>query len=123
MRAGRHERLALIVRNHPWRNRAARADLDVALAAAAMDFGLEVYFLGSALMQLVLERNPSAAMLPAGYRAWAALPDLTDAAVYAEQEWFERLDNAGIRWVLPVQSLSAEVMQLRWRRCNHVLMT
>jgi len=116
-------RLALIVRNHPWRNRAARADLDVALAAAAMDFGLEVYFLGSALMQLARERNPSAAMLPAGYRAWAALPDLAEAAVYVEREWFERLDGTGIQWILPVQTLSAEAMSLRWRCCNHVLMT
>lgn len=116
-------RLALIVRSHPWRNRAARADLDIALAAAAMDFGLEVYFLGSALMQLARERNPSAAMLPAGYRAWAALPDLAEAAVYVEREWFERLDGTGIQWILPVQTLSAEAMSLRWRCCNHVLMT
>jgi sulfur relay (sulfurtransferase) DsrF/TusC family protein len=123
MRPGPSERLALIVRNHPWRNRAARADLDVALAAAAMDFGLEVYFLGSALLQLARERDPSAAMLPVGYRAWAALPDLAEAAVYAERGWFERLDGAAIQWILPVQTLSAEAMSLRWRRCNHVLMT
>ena len=64
--------LALIVRDPPFAHRAARADLDVALAAAAMDFRLEIFFFGQAIMQLALERDCRDAMLPAGYRAWAA---------------------------------------------------
>ena len=36
------ERLGLLVRHPPWRHRAARADLDLAHAAVAMDLQLEV---------------------------------------------------------------------------------
>ncbi len=62
-----------------------------------MDFTLEVYFLGSALMQLAEDRDGKAAMLPAGYRAWAALPDLAEVAVFAEPEWLRHCDRAAIR--------------------------
>lgn len=114
-------RLALIVRGHPWSQRAARADLDLALAAAAMNYTLEVYFLGSALMQLAETRDGKPAMLPAGYRAWAALPDLAEVAVFADPEWLRQCDRAAIQLILPVQPLSAEAMQSGWRRCDHIL--
>jgi sulfur relay (sulfurtransferase) DsrF/TusC family protein len=121
MVAGGAASLALIVRGHPWRHRAARADLDLALAAAAMDFGLEVYFLGGALMQLAADRDSEAAMLPPGYRAWAALPDLAEVRYYAESEWLKRCEHAAIELILPVQALSADKMQAGWRRCRHAL--
>ena len=114
-------RLALIVSSHPWSQRAARADLDLALAAAAMNFTLDVYFLGTALMQLAAVRDGEPSMLPAGYRAWAALPDLAEVAVFAEAEWLRRCDRAAIQLILPVQPLSSEAMQSGWRRCDHVL--
>ena len=121
MIAGNTTCLALIVRGHPWHHRAARADLDLALAAAAMDFGLEVFFLGGALMQLAADRDSEAAMLPPGYRAWAALPDLAELRIFAEREWLERCERAAIPLVLPVQALSADEMRAKWRRCRHAL--
>jgi sulfur relay (sulfurtransferase) DsrF/TusC family protein len=120
MGAAESRRLALIVRNPPWGRRAARSDVDPALAAAAMDFRLEVYLLGAALMQLAAERDSSNAMLPAGYRAWAALPDLAEVTFFAEREWLKRCDRAAIRLLLPVQALSAEAMQSGWRACDFV---
>jgi sulfur relay (sulfurtransferase) DsrF/TusC family protein len=114
-------RLALIVRGHPWSQRAARADLDLALAAAAMNYTLDVYFLGTALMQLAEVRDGKSAMLPAGYRAWAALPDVAEVTVFAEPEWLRRCDRAAIQLILPVQPLNAEAMQSGWRRCDHIL--
>lgn len=113
------KRLALIARNPPWACRAARSDVDVALAAAAMDFTLEIYFLGAALMQLAAERDSREAMLPAGYRAWSALPELSEVTFFGEREWLKRCDRAAIRLLLPVQSLSAEAMQSRWLRCQY----
>jgi sulfur relay (sulfurtransferase) DsrF/TusC family protein len=121
MAAGSVAGLALIVRGHPWQHRAARADLDLALAAAAMDFRLEVYFLGEALMQLAADRDSEAALLPPGYRAWAALPELADARFYGESEWLDRCASASIELTLPVRALSAEQMQAGWRRCRHAL--
>ena len=114
------KRLALIARNPPWACRAARSDVDVALAAAAMDFTLEIYFLGAALMQLAAERDTTEAMLPAGFRAWSALPELSEVTFFGEREWLKRCDRAAIRLLLPVQSLSAEAMQSRWLGCQHV---
>lgn len=114
--------LALIVRNHPWRNRAARADLDLALAAAAMDFRIEVYFLGAALLQLAAERDSRPALLSKGYRGWAALPELAETRVYAEQEWLDRCARHSIPLILAPQGLSVDAMQGGWRHCRHLIM-
>lgn len=113
--------LALIVRNPPYSQRAARADLDLALAAAAMDCRLEVYFLGSAVLQLSARRDSSAALLPPGYKAWAALPDLADFSIFGEQQWLDRCALASIELILPVSGLQAEQMSASWRLCHHVL--
>lgn len=114
-------RLGLIVRGHSWHLRAARADLDLALAAAALDFSLELYFLGPALLQLAADHDSKGAMLPAGYRAWAALPELAEIVVYAERNWLEYCDRSAIRLLLPVQGLRAEDLRAGWRQCRHVL--
>lgn len=122
MARGDRQRLALLVRGGPYRQRAARADLDFALAAAALDFDLDLYFLGAALLQLAAGRDGAAALLPAGYRAWGALPDLTRLRAYAEREWLERCARHSIELLLPVQALDAVDMTGRWRRCRHALL-
>jgi sulfur relay (sulfurtransferase) DsrF/TusC family protein len=122
MARGERQRLALLVRRGPYRQRAARADLDVALAAAALDFDLDLYFLDAALLQLAAGRDGAAALLPAGYRAWGALPDLTRLRAYAEREWLERCARHSIELLLPVQGLDANEMTVRWRRCRHALL-
>jgi sulfur relay (sulfurtransferase) DsrF/TusC family protein len=119
IRAGR--RLALIVRGLPFGRRAPRADLDLALAAAAMDFDLEVYFLGEALLQLAAERDGTAALLPPGYRAWAALPGLAEVRVFGELEWLRRCERCGIELAMPVEGLDPEQMRAGWRRCRRTL--
>jgi sulfur relay (sulfurtransferase) DsrF/TusC family protein len=113
--------IALIVRGRPYDHRAARADLDLALAAMALDFELEVYFQGGSIMQLASERNPAAAGLPGGYRAWSALEDLGDVRIYAEQAWLDRCEGSGIHLVTQVAALSAADMRQSWRRCKHVM--
>ena len=114
-------RLALIVRGLPFGRRAPRADLDLALAAAAMDFDLEVYFLGAALLQLAAERDGAAALLPSGYRAWAALPGLAEVRVFGEREWLRRCERRGIDLAMPVEGLDPEQMRAGWRRCRQAL--
>ncbi len=115
------DRLGLIVRHVPWRYRAARADIDLGLAAAAMDFQLEVYFLGPALLQLAAERDSRAALLPPGYRAWASLPELADARVYAEEAWLVLCARRSISLILDPSPLSPGAMRESWRSCRHVL--
>jgi len=121
MSGQRGSSLALFVTGRPYHNRVARADIDIALAAAALDFNLQIYFSGAAIMQLAAERNSADAQLPGGYRAWAALPDLAEAAIYVEQEWLEFCSARGIELVLPVGALSPAAMQRAWRGCDHAL--
>jgi len=113
--------LALIVASPPYQHRVARADIDFALAAAALDFELLVFFSGSSIMQLAAERSTGNAMLPAGYRAWAALPDLAEVRVYADRQWLEFCAASGIDLVMPVEALSASRMKQAWRNCRHVM--
>ena len=113
--------LALIVRGAPYERRVARSDLDIALAAAALDITISVYFQGCSVMQLAAKRNVSEALLPAGYRAWAALPDLSGARIYAEQNWLDLCRTAGLDLVLPVTAMSEPDMKRYWRNCDHVL--
>jgi sulfur relay (sulfurtransferase) DsrF/TusC family protein len=114
-------RLALIVRGAPYGRRAPRADLDLALAAAALDFELEVYFVGEALLQLAAERDGTAAWLPPGYRAWAALPDLSEVRMYGELEWLQKCERSGIELAVPVKGLDPDQMRSGWRSCRHAL--
>jgi len=113
--------LALIVQTMPYENRVARANIDLALAAAAMDFDLHVYFSGAAIMQLVLERDVSGAMLTAGYRAWAALPELAATFIYGEQSWLDYCRQKDIELVMPARGLSPSKIKSAWRRHAHVM--
>jgi len=117
----RRSSLALVVKSQPYEHRAARADLDLALAAAAMDFELEIYFLGNAVLHLAADRETSGALLPAGYRAWAALPELTGTGVFAELAWLEYCRAGGLELVMPVEGLPPDILKTRWRQCRHVM--
>jgi len=113
--------LALIVQSMPYENRVARANIDLALAAAAMDFELHVYFSGAAIMQLALERDVTGAMLSAGYRAWAALPELAATFIYGERSWLDYCQQKDIELVMPVRGLSPSGMKSAWRRHAHAM--
>jgi len=73
------------------------------------------------MFQLVTGRDTVAAGLPAGYRAWAALPDMGNAQVFVEDEWLGYCRKAGLVLVMPVQSLPGAAMKQAWRRCAHVV--
>ena len=113
--------LALIVARRPYEQRAARADIDLALAAAAMDFEVQVYFQGSAVLQLTAARDPGNARLPAGYRAWAALPDLAPTRFFAESQWLDFCYGAGLELFMPVKGLDRGEMRRHWRNCAHAM--
>ena len=113
--------LALIVQTRPYENRSARVNIDLALAAAAMNFDLHIYFTGTAIMQLACDRDSSEAMLSAGFRAWAALPELADTIAYGESSWVEYCQQMEIALVMPIQALSASEMKINWRRHDEVM--
>jgi sulfur relay (sulfurtransferase) DsrF/TusC family protein len=119
-----HSSLALIVSSKPYEQRVARANIDLALAAAALDFELRVYFSGSSIFQLAAERQTRNAMLPAGYRAWAALPGLAGLAevlIYVEQRWLDICIARGVELSMPLEALNSSGMKRSWRNCRHVM--
>ncbi len=117
----RDSSLGLIVGRRPYERRVARADIDLALAAAAMDLGIRIYFTGSSVLQLTTERDPGRALLPPGYRAWAALPDLAQTRVFAETEWLVYCSGAGLELLMPIEPLGPQEMRRDWRDCRHVM--
>ncbi len=117
-------KLGLIVHDSAYEQRSARTQLDVAMLAATLDFNLHIFFIGKALLQLVSRGDTAAALLPAGYRAWASLPDLVDQAelqVYADVEWLERLRRNGQGVCLPVRACSAIEMRREMKLCERLL--
>ena len=121
MTVHRPYRIALLVHTGPGRSRESRAEVDLALASLALDAELEVYFIGDAILQLAQEKDTAAADLPAGYKAWAALPGLGEARVFAESGWVGRCERLGIGLCLSVEPIGFARMKRDWRRCDQVL--
>jgi len=113
--------LALLVTRGPFSSRDARAELDVALAAAALDRRLELFFIGEGLLQLARERDAGPALLPPGARGWAALPELGAVRAFAPADDLRRCERLGIELVLTVEPLPATRFRDRWRRAAQAL--
>jgi sulfur relay (sulfurtransferase) DsrF/TusC family protein len=114
--------IGLIIRSVAYQKRSARSQLDVALVIAALEIPLRLYFLGPAIMQLIEKRALLDAQLPAGYRAWASLPDLTDVAVFAEPAWHQKMQESSLALVLEAQPMSISLMRSDWQSCNRTIM-
>jgi hypothetical protein len=113
--------IGLVLRSVPYEQRSARAQLDVALAAAALEQPLQLYFLGDSVLQLVDRREPASAHLPGGYRAWASLPELTQVAAFAEGGWMEWLQRGNLELALPLKAASQHQMRVGWNACLRVV--
>mgnify|MGYP001818070365 CR=1 FL=1 len=119
--AGKRADLALLVTAAPYSSRDPRAELDIALAALALDQALEVYFIGPAVLQLLKERNPEPALLPPGYAAWPALFEMGEARLFAERVWLDRCERLGLHLDDSIEGLDGEAMRSRWRAGRQVL--
>jgi len=113
--------IGLVLRSAPYEQRSARAQLDVALAAAGLEQPLQLYFLGDSVLQLVDKREPASAHLPAGYRAWASLPELTLVSAFAESGWVEWLQRGNLELALPLKASSRHQMRVGWSACHRVV--
>ena len=111
--------LGLVVRAVPYRQRSARTQLDVALAAGVLELELEIYFVHASIYQLVEGKDPSAAQLPPGMRGWNALVNMTDVRFYAEIDWLNEISPS--RLSVPVTGLVLPEMRKRWGGCQRVL--
>ena len=111
----------LIVRSGPYQQRSARSQLDMALVAAALEIPVRLYFLGDAVLQLTGERTLNSARLPAGYRGWASLPEMTRVRSFAEPAWLERMQQFELNPVLELDPMSLQHMRTDWRVCDKML--
>ena len=113
--------ISLVVTSAPFAGRESRAELDVAMAAAAMDYRLEVFFLDDALLQLADGIDGAEALLPPGLKGWSALPELGEAKLFASQAQLEHLQDLGITLAADIRSLDESDMRSRWRRAGKVM--
>ena len=113
--------IGLVVRAEPYRLRSARAQLDLALVAAAVGRPLQLYFIGASVLQLLGEREPAAAGLPLGYRGWGALTELTEVRAFAEADWLERAGRLGSGLLMPVEAMRPAAMRAHCESCTHVM--
>jgi len=115
--------VGLIIRVAPYLQRSARSQLDVALVLAAMECRLRLYFLGSAVLQLLSERDLRDAGLPAGYRAWASLPELTEAAFFAETVFQSHLTGSSGTQSVSIEPtwLERTAMRQHWESCQRLM--
>lgn len=118
---GSNNRLALLVKTGPYCSRESRAEADLALAALSLDYVVEIYFTGDSILQLAQDKVGAGASLPAGYKAWSALPELGSVRIFAESAWISRCQRLGIALALPVEGLGFVSMKQRWRSCDHVV--
>lgn len=113
--------IGLIVRSAPYLQRSARSQLDVALVAAALEAPLRLYFLADAALQLAGGRDARSAGLPAGYRGWASLTEMTRVSAFIEPGWLERMSALGITTLLPAVARSKDQMRADWHKCARLL--
>ena len=118
-------RFGLLVRSPAYEHRSARSQLDVAMLAASLDFELSLYFIGEAVMQLVPREDLHPALLPAGYRAWASLPELIEQAelrTFAEPGWLEKMQQSNMKPCLDLLPADSSQMRRDWARCDRILL-
>lgn len=121
MAAAGNRRLGLIVRSAPFRGRSGRDQLDIALAAAAMNYELELLFLGAGEFHLLPGQERDMAALPAGARAWASLPELTRVRAWLTPGAEQRLGRPLDRLLLPCAAAEGPVLARRLGRCDRIL--
>lgn len=117
-------RLGLVIRSSAYAQRSTRTQLDVALLAATLDFNLHLYFIGNAVLQLIGRGDTSVALLPAGYRAWASLPELSEQGelqAFAEVAWLDKLSRNGLQTCLPVKACTHFEMRREMIHCDRLL--
>ena len=92
--------------------------MDIALAAATLDYELELFFIGRGALQLLGTHDPTAAHLPRGSRGWKSLPGLTGVKAWIEPGVAATLDQPGQSLLLPAQELAPSLMAERLAACS-----
>ncbi len=93
----------------------------MALAAAALELPLEIYFIGNGIRQLAGNHEPETAALPPGLKGWAAITDMTAARFFAEPDRVHHMENLRLKTTVRLESLDRAGMSRRWRNCSRMM--
>ena len=110
--------VGVLVRSDPYRQRAGRERLDLAMIVAALELPLRVFFIGDGLLHLAAGQAPAALPAAPFTRGWLALLELgAEVILYARQSEHESLaDDA-----FPLTRLDNEEFAVRLHECRMVL--
>lgn len=116
-------RLGLVINRAPDTDRGLREHLDMALAAAALEWPLCLVFIGDGLRQLLAQAEPAQAALPSGLKAWLSLEELTTVRWMALTDELAALDEAGVQWLRRPDAVDREVLRDGLTQCDRVWVT
>jgi len=114
-------RLGLVIRSAPGEGRSNRDQLDVALAAAALDLELVLFFIGDGVLHLVADRDPEAAEWPGGHKGWRSLRELAPVTAWADAARCLELQGAGVKLMLDARPAEPAAMVPAQRACDRLL--
>ena len=112
------KKVGLIVRSGPFKGRSSRDQLDMALAAAALELQLEIFFVGEGMLQLRAECDPRTAQLPGAGKGWKALPDLTRVNSWVADTAMTGVFSPAIEHLLEVRAISQSEIADRLAACD-----
>jgi sulfur relay (sulfurtransferase) DsrF/TusC family protein len=107
-------KVGLIIRSGPSGGHSARDQLDVALAAASLEFELELFFLGAGIQQLRSGQDQN----PAGHKGWKALPGLTRVNAWALDSGWKYSEEA---MSLEVTTVNSAELAARIAGCSRIM--
>ena len=113
--------IGLVVRSGPFQGRSSRDQLDLALAAASLNFHLELFFIGDGVLQLLANRDVSAGQLPGGLKGWKSLPEIASVNAWTADDVPESHVIKGAHALLDVSVVSTLEMARRLAHCDRVL--
>ena len=114
-------KIGLLIRSGPYQGRSSRDQLDIALAAASLDFEIDLFFTEEGILQLVADRETNAGHLPGGHKGWKALPGLGDVRAWAGAPVLSSLAKSGTKLLLPVEAATHSEMSARLAGCDRVM--
>ena len=113
--------LGLVISRAPWEGRSGRDSLDIALAAATLDWSVDIYFCAGGLRQLLAAQSGVDAGLPGSPKAWKMLPELSAVRFIADPCEMKFWQEQGAEFVVPLLPLSKSVWGIEQSGCHRLL--
>ena len=111
----------MVVRQSPYGSSLARASLDTALAAAALEQPVSLLFMGDGVLQLIPGQQSEAIGVKNIGRLLASLPLYDIESVYIDAGAAARYQLDTSNLVLPVRPVDPAAIRVLINHCDHVI--